>query len=98
MRFDGGRLHPTFDLNGSRPRGPTNIIRAAFDPVMPPTEPVITDLLKRCLCVCRVANGGFTIINPFGDEDVVDYGASVEQWTKKCEALLTKAMERPDEP
>jgi hypothetical protein len=98
VRFDGGRLHPSFDLNGSRPRGPTQIVRAAFDPVMPPTEPVIVDLLRRCLLVCRVANSGFTITNQFGDEDVVDYGASVEQWTVKCETLLTKAMERPDEP
>lgn len=98
MRFDGGRIHPQFDFTNVRPRGPTEVIRAALDPVKPPTESVIVALLLRCLLVCKVANGGFTIVNQFGDEDVVNYGASVEQWTQKCEALLKLAMERPDEP
>lgn len=98
MRFDGGRLHQHFNLNGAQPRGHTQVVRAAFDPVRPPEQPEIVTLLKRCLLVCRVANGGFTVVNQFGDEEVIDYGATFAQWTEKCERLLTRAMERPDEP
>lgn len=98
MRFDGGRLHQTFDLNGAQPRGHGQIVRAAFDPPRPPEEPWIVELLHRCLVVCKVANGGWTLTNQFGDEVVLAYNASRKEWIETCESLLKKALENPNEP
>ena len=95
MRFDGGRMHPQFDFTGCHPKGPTQVVRAAYDPVRPPQEPAIVKLLEDNLCTCRVENGGYAVRNPLGDIEMVKYGASVESWKTACESLMAKAME-PD--
>lgn len=93
MRFDGGRLHPQFDLNGGQTRGPTVVSRAAYDPVRPPQEPAIVKLLDDNLCVCRVENGGYAVRNPLGDLRMVKYGAPLSDWKQACEELMAQAME-----
>ena len=95
MRFDGGRLHPPFDFSGANPKGPTQIVRAAYDPVRPPQEPAIVKLLDENLCICRVENGGYAVRNPLGDLRMVEYGASLAKWKQTCEELMALAME-PD--
>ena len=98
MRFDGGRLHPKFDLNGGHSHGPTVVVRAARDPVQPPTDPVIVAILDKNLCTCDVFGGGWRIRNQFGDTYMIDYGASVAEWTSACEGLLRMALERDYDP
>lgn len=95
MRFDGGRLHPQFDFSGANARGPTYVVKAAFDPVRPPEEPAIVKILDKNLCTCRVENGGYAVRNPLGDLRMVQYGAALSEWEVACTELMALAME-PD--
>lgn len=97
MRFDGGRGHPQFDLSGAVSQGPKTVVRAAKDPVSPPTEPVIVSILESTLCQCKVGDNCFVVWNPYHEERDVPYDATVAEWNQICTELLASALARNDE-
>lgn len=97
MRFDVGRNHPQFNLNGGiNGQGSEDykrVVRAAKDPVSVPTDPAIVELAERCLCHLGLGEDCFTLTNVYGVVRDVPYGASIQDWTKIAEELLELAME-----
>lgn len=92
MRFDGGRNHEHFNLDGARPRGPTSIMFAAKDPVQVPTEPAIVAGAKQALCTIKVDVNQYVVTNVYGARATVPFGAPVSQWQGVFDDLLEQAM------
>ncbi len=97
MRFDIGRNHPHFNLNGGvngySPNDYKRVVRAAKDPVAIPTDPIIVGIAERCLCHLGLGEDCFTLTNVYGVVREIPYGASVAEWTKIAEELLALAIE-----
>lgn len=96
MRFDGGRNHEHFNLDGAGPRGPTSMVFAAKDPVMVPTEPAIVDGATKALCTIKVGTNEYVVTNVYGVQATVPFGAPVAQWQTVFDALLEQAMTAND--
>lgn len=96
MRFDIGRNHPQFDLNGgnngSREDDYKRVVRAARDPVAVPTDPVIVEIATRNLCHLGLGVQCFTLTNVYGKERDVPYNATIQDWERIAGELLTLAM------
>lgn len=97
MKFEIGRNHAQFDLNGgingSREDDYKRVVRAARDPVQVPTDPVIVEIATTNLCLLGLGVQCFTLTNVYGVERDVPYGASVEEWQRIAAELLQLAMD-----
>lgn len=97
MRFDLGRNHATFDLdggvNGFREDDRKRVVRAAKDPVSIPTDPVIVEIAAKNLCHLGLGEQCFTLTNVYGVVREIPYGAPVEFWEKTALELLKAAMD-----
>lgn len=97
MKFDIGRNHAQFNLNGglngSREDDYKRVVRAARDPVSVPTDPVIVAIATANLCRLGLGPNCFTLTNVYGVESEVPYGASLEDWKRIAADLLQQAME-----
>jgi hypothetical protein len=93
MRFDSGtRGHPQFNLDSAMPRGRTDVVRAAKDPVAIPTEPAIVAVAEKALCRLGLGFQCFTLTNVYGIEVDVPYGSTVVEWQNAANQLLEMAM------
>lgn len=91
MRYSGPRVHDKADFSGAQPRGPTNIIRAAVDPVRVPEDVETVAIIQRCLCRVTLGEDCYVVQGMTGDTRVVPYGAPLSKWEEVCEALLELA-------
>lgn len=95
MRFDVGRQHATFDLNGHQPAGGyKTVVRAARDPISIPTDPTIVALATKHLCHLGLDQeaGCFTLTSVYGIVAQVPYGATLDEWETAAKILLKGAM------
>lgn len=92
MQFSGSRGHPKFNLDGGLPRGATNIVQAAKDPVRLPEDPSIVSLVERCLCKVSLGEDCWIVKGMSGDEETVSYNDPPSRWVEVCERLLEKAL------
>lgn len=93
MRFDGGRNHEHFNLDGGLPRGPTHIVYAAKDPVQVPTQPEIVEGAEKALCTIKVGVNEYVVTNVYGHMKAVPFGAPIESWDAVFSDLLKQAMD-----
>ena len=99
MKFDSGRNHKDFDLDGFKLRsfplknGQGHVVRAARDPVQVPTDLVIVSIAELHLGRLGLGVQCFTLTNVYGVERDVPYGASVEEWQRIAAELLQLAMD-----
>lgn len=98
MRFDVGRNHPQFDLNGGNNGNGADdykrVVRAARDPISVPTDPVIVELATKSLCHLGLDQeaGCFTLTSMYGIVEHIAYGASLAEWEAAAARLLKGAM------
>jgi len=92
MRFSGSRGHPSFNLDGGLPRGRTEMVRAAKDPVQPPTDPAYVAIITRCLCRVKMGADCYVVTGVTNDERTIRYGASLGDWERTCGELLELAI------
>jgi len=92
MQFSGSRGHSTFNLDGGLPRGRTSIIRAAKDPVLPPTDPAYVATIVKNLCRVKLGEDCYVVTGVTDDERKIPYGAPFEEWVRVCKELLDLAI------
>jgi hypothetical protein len=95
MRFLAGRMHPDFDLDGTAPKGPTTVIRAAVDPVRVPEDIETVAIIQRCLCRVTLGEDCYVVQGMTGVTRTISYGAPLAKWEEVCGELLELA-ERSD--
>lgn len=70
-----------------------NVVNAAKDPVVIPTEPAIVELAKRCCLHMALGADCFVLFDVNGNEREVSYNATLDEWTEIAERMLVKALE-----
>jgi hypothetical protein len=63
-----------------------------LDRVRVPTEPCITALCEKALCVISVGHNCYILTNVYGDEAEVPFGALFPEWERIAYGLLAKAL------
>lgn len=93
MRFSGSRPTPNAQITiGLEPRGRTEIVRAAKDPVSVPQDPSICSIVERCLCRVAIGEDCYIVTGVSGAQRIVRYGAFLAEWETVCSELLAVAM------